>query len=211
MKIRRYNIVYEIDGSKEDLAKRKQALLHFKTLWGFTIKDLKDYDIYISPSKATLFLNNDNNHAEIKTLDDNLIEGYLGGDNDTFLYINNQGMILNDKNYYYCFIGEAQELIKSISDYKEGFLGNKDEEELRIFESDVETYIIKIYKAKEDGRYTIRINKKKFPSSKERAYAITAYNIKELIKKVSKIVERYRDYIKSLSKASSKQNEGIIR
>ena len=214
MQIRTGNIIYELESSKEEFLDRRSSKLRFKTLWGFSIKDLKDYNIFISPSKATLFLSNDNEHVEIKTLEDNLVEGYLENDKDntdTFLYINNDGMILNDKNYYYCFMGDAQQLIKSVNDYKKDFLQNKDITESRIYEVDVDTYIIKIYKNKDKDKYTIKIRKKKFPPSMEKTYTIVAHNIKELMGGMKNIFEMYRKYFTAFLERQKQKKVQIKR
>ena len=98
-------------------------------------------------------------------------------------------------------------LIKSVNDYKKDFLQNKDITESRIYEVDVDTYIIKIYKNKDKDKYTIKIRKKKFPPSMEKTYTIVAHNIKELMGGMKNIFEMYRKYFTAFLERQKQKKE----
>lgn len=174
--------------------KNTKTPLHFESLWGYTLEELKKQEITILPNEAYVYQDEiENFHVESKT--DTLLDGYDNKEN-IYIWIQNNQTIFNCNEFEYTFIGKAQNLISSIKEYQEGFLANRINLETKIYSKQTEKYYIGIKKnTKKDGYTIIVKQKKKDPKGKQ--YHVFAKDIVTLMKQVSTCVLKY---LESLTK-----------
>ncbi len=186
-------IIYEIDNEK-DFKGQKEVDLSFKSLWGLTTQELKDNGIIGAgnPAKA---IQDENGHIHINSIEETLFDGLIQ-DQDTYIWIKKNQMILNLDNFDYTFIGQAQDLIKSVADYKNGFLTGKEKLKKKIYENGIERYYVTV-KLDKANKYTVTIGKKKYPGFKEKKYTIVCDNVYTFM---SKMKDCLRDYLEYLTK-----------
>ena len=207
-------ILYSIDGKDEEMFRNgKETSISFESFWGLNKSDLKEHGILATIKNA--HVRKEDAHVVLLPEEELLLGAIVNGETESessYIWVKKGQTILSMENFDFIFNDKAEELIRSLSDYKEGFLSGKERLKERIYEEDVEQYYINIQKA--DRKYILRIGKKHMPGVKEKKYEIFAENIASFMKKA---MECIKDYLTTLTKdvtikeKEHKRNEEEIR
>lgn len=208
-------ILYSADEENEKLFRNgKEAKVSFESFWGLNKTDLKEHGITATVNNAHVKKNEVND--VILLPEEELLLAAVMQDTEakeeSYIWVKKGQMILSMDNFEFIFNGKSQALIRSLADYRDGFLPSKDKLQDRIYEADVERYYINI--DKEGKKYILRIGKKHFPGVKEKKYEVFANDIFSFMKKA---MECIKNYLTTLTKditileKEHKRNEEEIR